>query len=210
MTAESMAGCAPVWTGALAPAVWLSGALLMSHVERAFMDRLGWDVWPSGLALGPHGWGQVLTFLLFAACYLPFALAARLRCGWSRPASAGALVLLGGALLSPLQAFRTDPPGARMTWHGALHAGGYVALMLSMLLALALLYPGLVRRTSLGQWRLALVALLLLPPAWTAPNAKATSSYLFFAVPFAALAALALVLYDADRSGQRIGVQSGR
>lgn len=97
-----------------------------------------------------------------------------------------------------------------MTWHGALHAVGYVALMVSMLLALALLYPGLVRRTSLRQWRLAPLALLLLPPAWAAPNGKATSNYLFFAAPFVALAAVALVLYDADRSKRQIGVQSGR
>jgi len=43
-------------------------------------------------------------------------------------------------------------------------------------------------------WRTAPLALLLLPPAWLAPNDTATSSYLFFAVPFTLLAGLALVL----------------
>ena len=35
-----------------------------------------------------------------------------------------------------------------MTWHGALHAAGYVALMISMLVAFISLYPGLIRRAS--------------------------------------------------------------
>jgi hypothetical protein len=96
--------------------------------------------------------------------------------------------------VTPLLAFRTDPMDATTTWHGALHAVGYVALMLSMFIAFVTLYPGLIRRSPARAWRPAPLALLLLPPAWLAPNDTATSSYLFFAVPFTLLAGLSLVL----------------
>jgi hypothetical protein len=48
----------------------------MGFAEQDFMEHdLGWDVWPSGLALGPHGWGQIVVFVLFVAAYLTFATA---------------------------------------------------------------------------------------------------------------------------------------
>jgi hypothetical protein len=185
---------AGAWAGVAAPVVWLGGALVMSHVDQHFMDQLGWDVWPSGLALGPHGWGQVVIFLVFAAVYAAFAVQVSRSCRWSRLARWGGRLMVVGACLSPFLAFKTDPPGAQMTWHGALHAAGYVTLMVSMLVAFVSVYPGLIRRTSPQAWRVAPLALLLVPPAWLAPNSTATSSYLFFAVPFTLLAALALVL----------------
>lgn len=182
-----------LWAGAAAPAVWQGGALLMSYDERAFMDRLGWDVWPSGLALGPDGWGQILVFLVFAGLYVAFAMAALAVVRWSRPARWGARVFAGLALLTPLLAFRTDPPGRDMTWHGALHAIGYVALVLTLLTAVVTVLPGLVRRRA-ADLRWAAFALLLIPFAWLAPNAKATSGYLFFAIPMTLLAVLAVLL----------------
>jgi hypothetical protein len=95
--------------------VFLVGAGLMSFAEQDFMDRdLGWDVWPSGLALGPHGWGQVVVFVLFDT-----------------------------------------------TWHGGLHAAGYGGMMLTLLVSLVLIYPGLVRSSTPAQWGLAPLALRL-------------------------------------------------
>lgn len=184
--------------GAVAPVVWLGGAVAMSYDERAFMNRLGWDVWPSGLALGPDGWVQILIFLTFAALYIAFALSVRVVATWSRLARLGGRLLLGLACVTPLLAFRTDPPTHDITWHGALHATGYVGLMLSLLVAAVTLLPGLVRR-RISELKWAAPALLLVPFAWTAPNDKATSNYLFFAIPMTLLAALALMLTRVER-----------
>ena len=186
------------WTGVAAPTVWLGGALVMSHVERDFMRELGWDAWPSGLALGPHGAGQVLVFLVFAGLYTTFAVHAARVATWSRLARFGSRAALAGAVLTPLLAFQTDPPGRDATWHGVLHAVGYFALVASVLIALVTLSPGLLRREPRA-WRSAPAALALVPLALLAPNATVRSSYLVFAVPFTLLAALALALRHSCR-----------
>jgi hypothetical protein len=184
------------WTGVAAPMVWLGGALLMSHAERDFMQELGWDVWPSGLALGPYGAGQIVVFLVFAGLYIAFAAYAARVATWSRLARSGSRVALAGAVLTPLLAFHTNPPGQDATWHGTLHALGYFALMVSLLVALVTVLAGLLRREPRG-WRCAPAALALVPFAWLAPNAAVTRSYLGSALPFTLLAALALVLRQA-------------
>ena len=180
--------------GVAAPVVWLGGALVLSHIQRRFMDGLGWDVWPSGLALGPHGWGQVVVFLVFAALYVVFALALSRRSRWSRVSLWGGRLFVVLAVLTPLLAFPTDRIGAPVTWHGALHAVGYVALMLSILVAVVALLPGLARRSRRHDWRLAPLALLILPAVSLMPDSGAASSYLFFALPFVPIMALALVM----------------
>lgn len=183
-----------VWAGVLAPVIWLVGASLMSYVEQDFMEHdLGWDVWPSGLALGPHGWGQIVVFVLFVGSYLTFATALLGR-SWSRPGRWGARVFAVGAVLAMGLPFRTDRPNTDVTWHGGLHAAGFGGMMLTLLFSLLLMFPGLLRSSAPTQWRLTPLALLLLPVAWLLPDPKATSNYLFFAIPFTFLAVLALRL----------------
>lgn len=179
--------------GVLAPVFLLGGSLVLSHSQRSFMDELGWDVWPSGLALGPHGWGAVTVFLGFAALYIAFLVGVCRLADWSRLARRGshvALVLGSGTALLP---FSTDRPGADMSWHGALHGAGYLALLASLLVLFATVLPGVIRRGGRG-WLAAPAALVLIPFAWTGPNDTVTSNYIFFAVPFTLLAAMALVL----------------
>ena len=181
------------FTGALAPAVVLGGSLLLSHAQRSFMDRLGWDVWPSGLALGPHGWGQVAAFVVFAALYITFLLSACALADWSRLSRRGSRVALVLGSVTALLPFNTDHPDAEITWHGALHGAGYLALLASLLVLFVTVLPGLIRRGGRA-WRIAPLALLLIPLVWTAPNDTVAGSYLFFAIPFTVLAAIALVL----------------
>lgn len=183
--------------GVLAPVVWLGGSLVMSYDERAFMSRLGWDVWPSGLSLGPDGWGQIAIFLVFACLHIAFLAQVVAKARWSRLSRWGSRLALVAACITPLLAFKTDPMNTNMTWHGALHAAGYLALLLSMLMLFVTVLPGLVRRAG-RSWRLAPAALLLLPFAWAAPNSMVTTNYLFFAVPFTLLTATALVLHQYD------------
>ena len=66
--------------------------------------------------------------------------------------------------------------------------------MLTLLVSLLLMFPGLLRSSDPSQWRLTPLALLLVPAAWFLPDPKATSNYLFFAIPFTLLAVLALRL----------------
>jgi len=183
-----------VWAGVLAAVIFLAGASLMSFAEQDFMGHdLGWDVWPSGLALGPYGWGQIVVFVLFVVAYLTFATALLDR-SWSRPGRWGARVFAVGAVLALGLPFRTDRPSTDLTWHGGLHAAGYGGMMLTLLVSMVLIYPGLIRSSTPAQWRLAPFVLLLLPLAWLLPDPKATSNYLFFAIPFCFVAALALRL----------------
>ena len=179
--------------GVAAPAVWLLGALSVSLLEQDFMARLGWDVWPSGLALGPIGAAQVCVFLVFSLLLVRHATALA-RLDLSRPGRLGARILLAGAGVSVCLAFLTDPPGDAMTWHGALHAVGYVAMMLGVLVSLVLVLPGAARRARSADWRRAALAVVLIVPAWAMPTATGRSGYLFFAVPFTALAMQALLL----------------
>lgn len=58
--------------GVAGPLLFLAGTVLVSCTERDFMTELGWDVWPSGTALGPNGWATVLVFLITGLCQMAF------------------------------------------------------------------------------------------------------------------------------------------
>ncbi|MGH3145487.1 MAG: DUF998 domain-containing protein, partial [Rubrobacter sp.] len=114
--------------------------------QYGFMLGLGWkplgasDVpWPSGLALGPLGWLQVMNFAFFGLTLIIFALgldravASRGGLSWAGPTL---LVVSGVSLV--LAAFETDPhimAGPQM-WHGAIHLVAFILLVLSFLLSL--------------------------------------------------------------------------
>jgi hypothetical protein len=42
--------------GLISSPLFLTTALILSLAQSEFMRALGWEVWPSGLALGPYGW----------------------------------------------------------------------------------------------------------------------------------------------------------
>jgi hypothetical protein len=128
------------------PVVFALVAVFLTFAQYGFMVGLGWkplgasDVpWPSGLALGPLGWLQVLNFAFFGFTLIFFALglhrevASRGRLSWAGPAL---LVMSGVALI--LAAFKTDPHlmEGPQTWHGAVHLLAFILLVLSFLLSL--------------------------------------------------------------------------
>jgi Protein of unknown function (DUF998) len=183
--------------GVLGPLVFLVGVILVSWSERDFMAELGWDQWPSGTALGPHGWATVLVFLLTGACQITFGWVLFVQAGESRVRKIGACLLVLSGLGMAVLAFKTDPEGAEQTWHGLLHVIGYMAFLFPLLLAYVFLTWGSWGRFSRSSWRFAALALVPLIGALVLPDGLEASNYLFFAVLFIPLLVLAIrVLHD--------------
>lgn len=148
------------FAGLIGPALFALIVVVLSVAQYGFMIDLWWDPidasdvpWPSGLALGPLGWLQVLNFILFGLALMVFAVglhrgvAARVRGSVIGPAL---LVVAGVALV--LAAFKTDPSlsGGPQSWHSLIHGLAFVLLVLSLLLSFLLLWWRL-RRDPL--WR---------------------------------------------------------
>ena len=81
--------------GVVGPLIFLIGVILVSWSERDLMAELGWDQWPSGTALGPNGWGTVLTFFVTGLCQIAFGslLLAQAGGGFVRRVGASLLIL---------------------------------------------------------------------------------------------------------------------
>lgn len=182
--------------GALAPLLFLAMTVAVSWLEEAFMEQRGWP-WPSGLARAPHGWLQIANFLLFGLLLLAFAIAVNraARNTWMRVA-AGLFALSGiGALLL---AFKEDPSGAEVTWHGSLHYGGYLLAVGSVVLGYVFFWLGVRGDPAWSRTRLySLYALAPFLPAFVIPDVQVLGDYIFLAVVFSPLAAFAARLFVA-------------
>jgi Protein of unknown function (DUF998) len=132
--------------GMIGAAVFAVVVVFLTLAQLGFMLRLGWNPlgasyvpWPSGLALGPLGWLQVLNFSFFGLTIVLFALGLHRgvvpsgSLSWAGPAF---LTIAGVSLM--LAAFKTDPRPVDgiQTWHGAVHLLAFLLLVLSFLLAL--------------------------------------------------------------------------
>jgi len=123
--------------GTVGPVLFGGVLVILTLIEYDFMRSLGWEPfglsntdWPSGLALGPHGYVMTVAFLinglfvvLFAAGLLramPLTQTARI---------ASVLLLLAGVAMMGL-ASTTDPTirTTPATLHGRIHDGCFVAL----------------------------------------------------------------------------------
>jgi hypothetical protein len=138
--------------GMIGPVVFALIIMFLTVVQYDFMRELGWHPvessavpWPSGLALGPYGWLQVLNFVLFGLMVIAFALGLTRRVsGRTARIGSGLLMLAGGA--SVLLAFKTDPralAGDLRTWHGVIHTVAFFLMALFLLLAFLLVGWGL-------------------------------------------------------------------
>lgn len=179
--------------GAVAPFVFLLGTVAISWLETDFMDRLGWEVWPSGLALGPHGWLQIVNFVALGVLLLAFAVAVRAvpaQRGWTK--AAPALLGLAG-VAAVMLVFKTDPPDQDETWHGLIHGWSYVVWLVSLVISYPITWWR-VRRHAV--WRTSpwpsVLALLLFPPVLLLPDSESAGNYVFFAVVLTPLAAIAI------------------
>ena len=138
------------FAGMIGPALFAIIVVVLTVAQYGFMVDLGWDPigasdvpWPSGLALGPLGWLQVVNFILFGLALMVFAVglhrgvAARVRGSVIGPV----LLMVAGVALV-LSAFKTDPSlsGGPQSWHGLVHGLAFLLLVLSLLLSFLLLW----------------------------------------------------------------------
>lgn len=172
--------------GMIGPALFGFVLASLTVLQYDFLRSLGWDPlraptfdWPSGLALGDHGWIMTTTFLLSGFMLTFFASGLRLNLPRSRTAFFATLALsLAGIALAGL-AFTTDPTlrSTPATWHGRLHDLSFVLLGLTLMPAMLLL--GVAFRTD-ARWR-GLSAYTWLTVALTGPTfaLKGAAFYVF-------------------------------
>lgn len=178
--------------GVVGPFIFLIGVILVSWSERDFMAELGWDQWPSGTALGPNGWGTVLTFFVTGLCQIAFASVLLAQAGGGLVRRVGASLLILSGLGMAVLAFKTDALDSDQTWHGLLHVIGYFTFFVSLLLSYLFLAWGSWRRFSRSSWRYAPLALVPLLGAFALPAGLDPGNYIFFAVLLAPLLVLAV------------------
>lgn len=178
--------------GIVAPLFFLVGVVVISWIERDFMNDLGWDVWPSGTALGPYGWAAILIFSITGLCQMAFALTLLTQAGDRLVRKVGAGLLLVSGFGMAMLAFKTDPPDADATWHGILHFAAYLTFFLGLLFAYVVLAWGSWNRLDRSSWRYAPLALLSWLGMFVLPDGLDASGYLFFALLLTPLLILAM------------------
>jgi hypothetical protein len=178
------------------PLLFLIGVVLVSWSERDFMVELGWEHWPSGTALGPHGWGTVVVFLLTGLCQIGFALALLMQAGRSKVRRLGAALLLVSGFGMAMLAFKTNHPDSDANWHASIHVAAYFTFFLGLLLAYVLLMWGSWNRLDRSSWRYAPLALVPWLGVFLLPDGLKQSNYMFFAVLFTPLLILAIRVFS--------------
>jgi hypothetical protein len=121
----------------------LFGAILvvLTAVQYDFMVEIGWqpledpaNAWPSGLALGPYGWMQVLNFVVSGLLLMFLAVGLHLGVDGRNSRIGPILLFVAGAAMA-LMAFETDPilrEGPR-TLHGWIHDLAFALFVLALL-----------------------------------------------------------------------------
>jgi Protein of unknown function (DUF998) len=190
--------------GMIGPAVFALIVIVLTLAQYRFMVGIGWDPvgvsdvpWPSGLALGPFGWLQVLNFIFFGFTLVIFAVglhrgvASRGRASVIGPAL---LVVAGIALV--LAAFKTDPSlsGGPQTWHGLIHGLAFLVLVLSLLLSFFFFWWRLRRDPLWRGYDLYTLITAVLYVALFFSSASQWAFYLFLAVVLAWIEVMAIRL----------------
>ncbi len=157
------------------------------------MGRLGWDEWPSGLALGPRGWLQIVNFIVLGVLLIAFALAVRAVPARNRWVKVAPLLLALAGVAAVMLAFKEDPQHSDATWHGTIHFAAYFTWLVSLVISYPFTWW---RLRGHGLWRAArwpsLLALLLFPPVFLLPDSDSAGNYEFFAVALTPLAVIAI------------------
>lgn len=164
------------YAGIVGPVLLGSVITILTIWERDYMTSIGWMLrapldWPSGLALGPHGWIMTLTFAVSGILIVMFAAGFRFGLPSGRLASISIWLLgLAGVgmigLISPTDKTMDRP---LRTWHGILHDSSFVVIGLTLMPAMVLLgfvFLKAKRWRSLAVYTWLTVALAV-PTFWT-------------------------------------------
>jgi uncharacterized protein DUF998 len=144
------------WCGVIAGPLWVLVVAALTVAESTFLTRAGWSLlgenkipYPSYTARGPYGYVQTINFALAGLLVLTFVagLSAHLR-GWTGTIARVLWSLTGAGITA--SAFTTDKVPGPMTWHGAIHAGSFFAIVVTSVFGL--MFAGLSLRRSPG-WR---------------------------------------------------------
>ena len=135
--------------GALAPPAFVLVLVPLTLASRGYLADVGWSpverrdvMWPSILAVGPHGWVMAVLFPVCGVAAVAFAAALPPLLPTRAARAAAALVALVGVALA-LLAFETDVgPDAGPTWHGVIHDVAYPPIPAAAIAAAALLAAG--------------------------------------------------------------------
>lgn len=186
--------------GVVGPALFALVAITLTVVQYDFMIGIRWrpladpaGAWPSGLALGPYGWAQSLSFAVSGLLLILFALG--LHRGMVGGSRAGpALLLLSGVAMA-LLAFETDPiirTGPR-TLHGWVHDLAFVLFIVSLVPSFFFLWRRMERDPLWrGYGRYTLIIGLLAIPLFLLPG---PTYYLSLVLILAWLEVLAIRLW---------------
>jgi hypothetical protein len=135
--------------GALAPPAFVLVLVPLTLASRGFLADADWSaverrdvMWPSILAVGPHGWVMAVLFPACGIAAVAFAAALPPLLPTRTARAVAPLVALIGVALA-LLAFETDVgPDAGPTWHGVIHDVAYPPIPVAAIAAAALLAAG--------------------------------------------------------------------
>ncbi len=129
------------------PALFAVTLLTLTVVQYDFMLGIGWrpladpaGAWPSGLALGPHGWAQDASFVLSGILLMLFA--AGLHLGATGGSRIGPAFLFVAGVAMALMGFETDPIQSTdpRTLHNLVHDLAFALFVLALLPAFFFLW----------------------------------------------------------------------
>ena len=138
---------AAAFAGVVGPVLFGAVILVLTVVQYDFMLEFGWrpledpgSGWPSGLALGPHGWLMNLAFVFAGVLLVVFAVG--LHHGLHPGSEVGPVLLFLSGVGMALLVFETDPirrTGPR-SWPGFIHDAAFAVFALALLLSLLFLW----------------------------------------------------------------------
>ncbi len=133
--------------GMAAGALFLTAVAVLTLLRYDYLRSQGWSAldggdvpWPSGLALGSHGWIQMANFAITGLLLLVFvrALRHRLPDRTSSRVSSVLMTVMALAMIALAAPTDSDFDAAPSTWHGWTHGIAFIVLVLCSIVTPAL------------------------------------------------------------------------
>ena len=135
--------------GMAGPVLFVAVLVVLTVVQYDFMLGIGWrplgdpaGAWPSGLALGPYGWVQILNFVVSGLLLTILALGLHSGVTDGHGSRIGPGLLFVAGIAMALMGFETDPirRTTPRSMHGWIHDLAFVLFALALLSALFFLW----------------------------------------------------------------------